>query len=121
MEEQEQRAEEYRTEDAEIILIGYGIISRILQTAVDNLREEGVKVGMLRPITLFPFPTKSITKLAKSAKFFLTVEMSNGQLVDDIRLKVEGKIPVYLYNRMGGNVPSIKEIHDEVMKLMRLS
>ena len=121
IEEQEQRAEEYRTDDAEIILIGYGIISRILQTVVDKLREEGVKVGMLRPITLFPFPTKSMTELAKSAKFFLTVEMSNGQLVDDVRLIIEGKIPVYLYNRMGGNVPSIKEIHDEVMKLMRLS
>ncbi|MCD6441524.1 MAG: 3-methyl-2-oxobutanoate dehydrogenase subunit VorB [Candidatus Marinimicrobia bacterium] len=121
IEEREQRAEEYRTDDAEIILIGYGIVSRILQSVVDELREEGVKAGMLRPITLFPFPKKSVTKLAESAKFFLTVEMSNGQLVDDIRLNIEGKIPVYLYNRMGGNVPSLKEIHDEVMKLMRLS
>ena len=121
IEEQEQRAEEYRTDDADIVLIGYGIISRIIQTVVDELRDKGVKAGMLRPITLFPFPKKALEKLTKSTQFFLTVEMSNGQLVDDVRLLVEGRKPVHLYTRMGGNVPSTKEIHDEVMKLMRLS
>lgn len=121
IEEQEQRAEEYRTDDAEIILIGYGIVSRIIQTVVDELRDKGVKAGMLRPITLFPFPKKALEKLTVTTKFFLTVEMSNGQLVNDVRLLVEGRKPVHLYTRMGGNVPSTKEIHDEVMKLMRLS
>ena len=99
--------------------MGFGIISRILQTIVDNLRDVGVKVGLLRPITLFPFPKKKISQLTEQAKFFLVVEMSNGQLVDDVRLAVAGRKPVYLYNRLGGNVPSEKEINDELLKLMR--
>lgn len=121
IEEQEQRCESYRTDDAEIVMIGYGIVSRIIQTVVDELREEGVKAGMLRPITLYPFPVKELLKLSTKIKFFLTVEMSNGQLVNDVKLTVNGQRPVYLYTRMGGNVPSTKEVHDEVMKLMRES
>ncbi len=119
MEEQEVRFENYNLNDAEFILVGFGIISRILQSIVDNLRSVGVKVGLLRPITLFPFPNKKISQLAEQAKFFLVVEMSNGQLVDDVRLAVNGRKPVYLYNRLGGNVPSEKEINDELLKLMR--
>jgi len=119
MEEQEVRFEDYHLSDAEIVLVGFGIISRILQTIVDNLRDVGVKVGLLRPITLFPFPKKKISQLTEQAKFFLVVEMSNGQLVDDVRLAVAGRKPVYLYNRLGGNVPSEKEINDELLKLMR--
>ncbi len=119
IEEQEVRFEDYSLSDAEIVLVGFGIISRILQTIVDNLRDVGVKVGLLRPITLFPFPKKKISQLAEQAKFFLVVEMSNGQLVDDVRLAVAGRKPVYLYNRLGGNVPSEKEINDELLKLMR--
>jgi len=119
IEEQEVRFEDYHLSDAEIVLVGFGIISRILQTIVDNLRDVGVKVGLLRPITLFPFPKKKISQLAEHAKFFLVVEMSNGQLVDDVRLAVAGRKPVYLYNRLGGNVPSEKEINDELLKLMR--
>lgn len=121
IEEQEVRAEEYRTDGAEIVLIGYGIVSRIIQSVVNELRDEGVKAGMLRPITLFPFPKKKISTLAENVRFFLVVEMSNGQMVDDVRLVVSGRKPVYFYNRMGGNVPSMKEVHDEVMKIMRLS
>ena len=119
IEEQEVRFEDYSLSDAEIVLVGFGIISRILQTIVDNLRDVGVKVGLLRPITLFPFPKKKISQLTEQAKFFLVVEMSNGQLVDDVRLAVAGRKPVYLYNRLGGNVPSEKEINDELLKLMR--
>ena len=119
IEEQEVRFEDYSLSDAEIVLVGFGIISRILQTIVDNLRDVGVKVGLLRPITLFPFPKKKISQLAEQAKFFLVVEMSNGQLVDDVRLAVAGRKTVYLYNRLGGNVPSEKEINDELLKLMR--
>lgn len=119
MEEQEVRFEGYCLDDAEIIVIGFGIISRILQTIVDTQRGMGIKVGLLRPITLFPFPRKKISKLAERVKFFLVVEMSNGQMIDDVRLAVSGRKPVYLYNRMGGNVPSEKEINDEVLKLMR--
>jgi len=119
IEEQEQRAEEYHADDAEIILIGYGIVSRIIHSVVDELREEGVKAGMVRPITLFPFPKKSLRTFIQTVRFCFTVELSNGQLVDDVRLAVEGRVPVHLYCRMGGNVPSTKEIHDQVMKLMR--
>ncbi len=121
IEEQEVRVDEYRTDDAEIVLVGYGIASRIAQSVVDQLREKNIKAGMLRPKTLFPFPKKQIDKLANSVKSFLTVEMSNGQLVDDVRLIVNGRKPVHLYSRVGGNVPSIKEVHDEVMKIMRVS
>lgn len=121
IEEQEVRLERYRLVDAEIVLVGYGIISRIIQSVVDELREEGVKAGMLRPQTLFPFPKKQLAQIADQAKFFLTVEMSNGQLIDDVRLAIDCKKPVYLYSRLGGNVPSMKEIHDEVIKLMRRS
>jgi len=119
IEEQEVRYEGYRLDDAEIVLIGFGIISRILHTVVDTLRAMNIKVGMLRPITLFPFPKKIISELARQAKFFLVVEMSNGQMVDDVRLAVLGSKPVHLLTRMGGNVPSQKEINDEVLKLMR--
>ena len=121
IEEQEVRAEEYRTDGAEIVIIGYGIVSRIIQSVVNELRDEGVKAGMLRPITLFPFPKEKISALAENVRFFLVVEMSNGQMVDDVRLVVSGRKPIYFYNRMGGNVPSMKEVHDEVMKIMRLS
>jgi pyruvate/2-oxoacid:ferredoxin oxidoreductase alpha subunit len=119
IEEQEPRAEEYKTEDANIILVAFGIVSRIAQSVVDELRLEGIKAGMLRPITLFPFPKKKVSDSADNADFFLTVEMSNGQMVDDVKLALNGKKPVYLYTRFGGNVPSMKEIHNEVMKVMR--
>ncbi|MFA4839585.1 MAG: 3-methyl-2-oxobutanoate dehydrogenase subunit VorB [Candidatus Neomarinimicrobiota bacterium] len=121
IEEQEVRAEEYHLEDAEIVIVAFGIVSRIAQSIVDILRGIGVKAGMLRPQTLFPFPKKTIARLADTVKFFLTIELSNGQLVDDVRLAVNGKKPVYLYSRLGGNVPTMKEIQDELMKLMRMS
>lgn len=119
IEEQEVRYEEYRTDDAEIVLVGYGISSRVIQSAINELREEGIKAGMLRPITLFPFPTQKIKELAERAKAFLAVEMSNGQMIDDVKLAVEGKKPVYLHNRMGGFVPTTKDIREEVVKIMR--
>lgn len=109
----EQICETYQTEDAEVVMVGYGIISRLLRTAVDKLREEGLKVGMLRPVTLFPFPHTEMRKAAKQVNSFLCVEMSNGQLIDDIKLSIECSKPVHLYNRMGGNVPSVEEIVDK--------
>ena len=114
----EQRCETYKTEDAEVVIIGYGIISRLLRTAVDRLRKEGHKVGMLRPITLFPFPHKELRKVAEKVNSFLCVEMSNGQLVDDIKLSIECSKPVHLYTRMGGNVPSVEEITDKYKKII---
>jgi len=112
IEENEVRVEEFMLEDAEYVLIGYGIISRILKTVVEKLREEGIKVGLLRPKTLFPFPKKIIDKLSNRVKKFLVVEMSNGQMVDDVRLVVLGRRPIEFYGRMGGVVPSTKEIYE---------
>ncbi|MCF7800941.1 MAG: 3-methyl-2-oxobutanoate dehydrogenase subunit VorB [Candidatus Marinimicrobia bacterium] len=115
------RFQEYETEDAEFILVAFGIVSRLVQSAVDTLREDGVKVGMLRPITLMPFPTPVLEKLAadERVKFFSVFELNNGQMVDDVRLAVNGSKPVKFYGRMGGNVPTIQEIVDQVKKQMR--
>ena len=115
--QKEVRFEDYCLDDAEIVLIGYGVVSRVLQSAVDELRVEGVKIGMLRPITLFPFPSKHIVDLADRVNKFLVVELSNGQMVDDVRLAVSGKKPVHFYGRMGGVVPSVDEIIDNIRKL----
>jgi len=82
------------------------------------LREEKVKIGMLRPITLFPFPKKEIADLLPQAKKFMVVEMNNGQMVDDVRLNVQGRVPVEFYNRMGGVVPNTDEIIEQVKKLL---
>lgn len=103
--ETEARAEEYRTEDAEFIIVAYGTIARIAMSAVNMLREQGIKAGLIRPITLWPFPAKTIQKYADQAEAYFTVEMSQGQMVEDVRLAVNGKKPVYFYGRNGGMVP----------------
>lgn len=108
--------EKYRTDDADIITIGYGIISRILKTAVDQARARGIKAGLFRPITLWPFPAREISVLADWARCFLTVELSNGQLVEDVRLAVEGRRPVLLYSRFGGVVPTTEELLDHIIE-----
>lgn len=102
--------EEISTRDAEIILVAYGTVSRICKSAVKKLRAKNIKAGLIRPITLWPFPTKTIKKAASGAKFFLAVEMSSGQMVEDVRLAVEGKAPVYFYGRMAGGIPEEEEI-----------
>lgn len=114
----EQDCETYRTEDAELILVGYGIISRLIRSTIDILRKKGLKVGMLRPITLFPFPHKKLNIAAKQTNSFLCIEMSNGQLIDDIKLSINCSKPVHLYTRMGGNVPSVDEIIDQCLKIL---
>jgi pyruvate/2-oxoacid:ferredoxin oxidoreductase alpha subunit len=114
-EREETRAEEVFTEDAEIVLVGYGIVGRILKAVAAEAREEGLKVGVLRPITLYPFPSRILQKLAKTAQVFVSVEMSMGQMVEDVRLAVNGARPVEFYGRVGGHVPS----HGEVLDLVR--
>ncbi len=116
IEETEVRFEEMFTADAELVLVGYGIVSRMLQNVVEILREEGKKVGLLRPISLFPFPKKKLAELSSTAKKFLVVELSNGQMVDDVRLAVNGKREIYLYYRMGGAVPSVEELLEQTRK-----
>lgn len=106
IEENEVKYEEYMTEDAEIVFVAYGSVARICKAAINELREEGIKVGMLRPITIYPFPKKPLAALAEKAnvKKFLTVELSMGQMVEDVRLSVNGKKPVDFYGRCGGVV-----------------
>ena len=110
VERTEVRAEHYRTADAEIVLVGYGIVARILKAVTGQARAEGLRVGLLRPITLYPFPIAHFQRLARHARMFLVVEMSNGQMVEDVRLALEGVRPVEFYNRMGGNAPSAEEL-----------
>jgi pyruvate/2-oxoacid:ferredoxin oxidoreductase alpha subunit len=115
-EELEQRYETYMAEDADILLVGYGIVSRVLRSAVENAREQGIRAGLFRPITLWPFPSRALMQNALGAKTVLTVEMSTGQMVEDVRLAVNGKIPVELYSRVGGNVPSVEEVHARMLE-----
>lgn len=113
--QREVRAEEWRTESAEIVLVGYGIVARILKAVAAEARQAGLPVGVLRPITLFPFPTAHFEKLARDARVFVVVEMSNGQLLEDVRLALNGARPVEFLNRMGGNAPS----HEEVLQFVK--
>ncbi|AZR73442.1 3-methyl-2-oxobutanoate dehydrogenase subunit VorB [Anoxybacter fermentans] len=115
--ENEVKVETINMEDAEIALVAYGTTSRICFSAMETLREEGYKVGLIRPITLWPFPTETISKAADNVKAFLTVEMSTGQMVEDVRLAVNGKVPVHFYGRTGGMVPSPDEIIEQVKAL----
>jgi pyruvate/2-oxoacid:ferredoxin oxidoreductase alpha subunit len=117
IEKNELRFEEFMLKDAEYVVMGFGIVSRILKTVVEKLREDGMKIGLLRPITLFPFPKDKIATLSKTVKKFLVVEMNNGQMVDDVRLAVMGKCPVQFYGRMGGVVPSMAELYDQAKQL----
>ncbi len=119
IEQNELRTEEFMLEDAEYVVIGYGIVSRVLKTVVEKLREEGVKIGLLRPITLFPFPSDKIHRLAAKCKKILVSEMSNGQMVYDVRLAAEGRCPVEFYGRMGGVVPSMDELLNHLKKLTK--
>ncbi|MFO8086553.1 MAG: 3-methyl-2-oxobutanoate dehydrogenase subunit VorB [Bacteroidales bacterium] len=116
MEKNEVRFEEIQCDDAEYLLVAYGTSSRIAQKAVKQAREQGIKLGLLRPITLFPFPTKQLQKMAEQVKGMLAVEMSAGQMVQDIRLAVNGKIPVEHFGRLGGIIPSAEEIVEQVRK-----
>lgn len=110
IEKNETRFEEIACEDAEYIFVAYGSSSRICQKAIDLCREKGIKVGLLRPITLFPFPSKPIQELAKRVKGFLTVEMSAGQMVEDVRLAVNGANRVEYFGHMGGIIPTPNEV-----------
>lgn len=110
----EVRYEEIKTEDAEILLVAFGLSARICQKTVDLGREKGIKIGLLRPITLYPYPYQRISELAEQVQFILTVEMNAGQMVEDVRLSIEGKVPVYFKGRMGGMIPSPEDILQEV-------
>jgi len=114
----EARHETYQTDDAEILLVGYGIVSRVLRSTVQTLRKEGCKAGLFRPITVWPFPSQQLKEAAKRVQKVLVVELSNGQMLDDVRLAVNGEVPVDFYGRVGGNVPSVEELEEQVFMRM---
>lgn len=114
----EVRYENYRTEDADVVLVGYGIVARILRATVERLRMRGIRAGLHRPISLFPFPQVEIRKLSRTAKLFVAVEMSRGQMVEDVRLALEGRTPVEFFGRCGGNTPQTDEVVDHIVRLL---
>jgi len=99
-------------------VVAYGVVSRIVYSTVDMAREQGLKVGLLRPITLWPFPTEAIAALTRTASMFLAVELSTGQMVEDVKLAVNGKAPVHFYGRCGGMVPGSSELLAEYTKIL---
>ena len=109
--------EQFEVDDAEIVVVAYGVAARIVRGAVTRARAEGIKAGWIRPITLWPFPTEEISKAAEEFRMFLTVEMSSGQMVEDVRMAVAGKAPVVFHGRPGGGVPTVDEILDKIKQL----
>lgn len=116
MEENEVRYEKLNCEDAEYAFIAYGTSARICQKAIELARAEGIKVGLLRPITLFPFPKKPIAAMTDRVKGILVVEMSAGQMIEDVQLSVEGKVKVSHFGRYGGIIPSPVEVVEALKK-----
>jgi 2-oxoglutarate/2-oxoacid ferredoxin oxidoreductase subunit alpha len=116
MRENEVRFEAIDCDDADYLFVAYGSCARICQKSVKLARARGIKAGLIRPITLFPFPTGEINRRADKLKGILTVELSSGQMIEDVRLAVDGKIKVALHNRMGGMVPSPEEVFDALLK-----
>lgn len=110
IEQQEVRCEHFMTEDADCLIVAYGCSARIAMSAVRQLRDKGVRAGLLRPITLWPFPEQQIRQLAEHQRFILTVEASEGQMVRDVRYAAEGHCPVHFYGRSGGMIPTPNEI-----------
>jgi len=119
MEEKEVRFEEFMTDDAEYLLVAYGTSARICQKALQPARAEGIKAGLLRPITLFPFPKKRLGELAERVNGMLSVEMSAGQMVEDVMLSVNGKTRVRHYGRMGGMIPTPEEVVENLKLFMK--
>ena len=120
IQEEEQEAECFLTEDAEVVLVAFGASSRVSRSAVTHLRDAGIKAGLIRPITLWPFPDKAIEQVCQAGKvkLFLSVEMNTGQMVDDVRLAVNGRYPVHFFGRTGGIIPTPEEVQAEVTRLM---
>lgn len=117
--ENEVRFEEYNTADADYLFVAYGLSARICMKAMDLLREKGTRIGLFRPITLYPYPYKRLEELAARVKLMLTVELNSGQMVEDVRLGVNGKVPVEFYGRMGGMMPTPEEIVHHLENLIQ--
>ena len=118
IEQNEVRYEEITSSDDEMIVVSFGITSRIVISAVEQLREEGVEVGFFRPQTLFPFPNQKINALADQVDDFLVVELNNGQMVNDVKRAINGKASTHFQNRMGGNLPEIETIQKKIKQII---
>lgn len=116
IERNEVRYEEYMTDDAEYLFVAFGCMSRICKKSIEQARARGIKVGLLRPITLWPFPSEAISRLAGKVKGILTAEMNAGQMVEDVRLAVKGRVPVHHFGRNGGIVPNPGEVVDSLVE-----
>jgi len=119
IEKNEVRVEEYNCDNADVIIAAYGTVARIVKNVIRMAEKEGIKVGLIRPITLWPFPVASFDKYAGTPKAFLTVELSAGQMVEDVRLAVNGRKPVHFHGRMGGMIPTQQEILDKVKEILK--
>ena len=112
------RYEEYQCEDATYLIVAFGSAARMAQKAIEDLRKKGIRAGMLRPITLWPFPSERIAQLSTQVKGILCTEINAGQMVQDIRLAVEGRTPVFHYGRLGGMVPTPDEIENALTEMI---
>lgn len=119
IQENETRVETYNCDNADIIVAAYGSVARIIKNVIRMAEKEGIKVGLIRPITLWPFPEKAFEQYAETPKAFLTVELSAGQMVEDVRLAVNGKKKVHFYGRMGGMLPTQQEILDKIKEILK--
>jgi 2-oxoglutarate ferredoxin oxidoreductase subunit alpha len=117
--EKEVRFEKFQCDDADYLFVAYGTSARVCQKSVELAREQGIKAGLLRPITLFPYPAKQLNKLADRVRLMLAVEMSAGQMVEDVMLSVSGKVPVFHYGRMGGMIPTPDEVVDNLKERIK--
>jgi len=114
--EKEAIAEEYLVDDAEIIIAAFGIAARVSKNAVNAARQDGIKVGLIRPITLWPFPSNAFAKAATHAKQIISVELSMGQMIEDVKLSTECKVPVSLCCRVGGMIPSPDQVYNAIVE-----
>lgn len=115
----EPMCEEYMTEDADIIIAAFGIAARVAKNAIKKARREGIRVGLIRPITVWPFPTEPFAKVADKCRAIVTVELSMGQMIEDVKLASGGKVPVTLCNRVGGMIPEPEEVLEEIHKVVK--
>ncbi len=115
--ENEVKVESYNIEDADVVIAAYGTTARIVKTAISQLEREGYKVGLIRPITLWPYPYDEFKKINPQCKGILTVEMNTGQMLDDVKIAVEGRFPVYFHGRTGGMVPTQNVIIEKVKRI----
>jgi len=113
----EQRVELYKTDDAELVIVAFGACARVARTAIDKARDEGIRAGLIRPITLVPFPVDAIEKAIEQTTVFLVVEMNMGQMVEDVRLVVSGRVPVTFFGHTAGIVPTPAEVLAQLREL----